>query len=108
MSLGKLLATGRSMVNSGVSAVYHEDKTVYLPRFGPGKNPFITMQQELPKPTAEYTVTKKVPVCAKTQKIPSLAAPKKVSWMSKLNPLAMFRQPKNELVSRGPRPVQVE
>jgi len=38
MNLGKLLATGRSIMNGRAGVAYRENKHVYLPKFEPAKN----------------------------------------------------------------------
>jgi hypothetical protein len=40
MNLGKLLAAGKSIMNGRADISYRSNKQVYLPKFGPAKNPF--------------------------------------------------------------------
>jgi len=46
MNFGKLLAVGKSMVNSRAEVAYRADKQFYLPKFGPTKNPFTKTSAE--------------------------------------------------------------
>jgi hypothetical protein len=91
MSLGKLLASGKSFVNGRTKSAYREDKRAYLPKFGPSKNPFtIPVQTELPKAEAKQPVVS----CEKNARPaqPVKFAPTKpgVSWTSRLNPVAAW------------------
>lgn len=40
MNLGKLLAAGKSIMNVRAELSYRSSKQIYLPKFGPAKNPF--------------------------------------------------------------------
>ena len=97
MNLGKLLGAGKTFFGGGGNVAYREKKGVYLPKFNMDKNPFMPQPAE-PAPAAAPAVKKiyapvAAPIAAKTQKIPSLPAPKPVrtaGWATKLNP---FRAP---------------
>jgi hypothetical protein len=68
MNFGKLLAVGRSIVNSRAEVSYRADKQFTLPKFGPGKNPFTKAPVETvpaPAPTEQPAA----------QKAPSIPAP---------------------------------
>ncbi len=97
MSLGRLLAAGKSLIGLGGPGRYREDKHVRLPKFVSPKNPFAAetdaAQVEVAVEGASIEETAK-PV-AKEEKpvaVPSTAGPvKSVGWMgalgAKLNPL---------------------
>jgi hypothetical protein len=103
MNLGKLLGAGKTFISGGKPAAYRTDKRVYLPQFVSPKNPFTNpaapaAQAELPKPPVENSpalVKKITPSWIKTQKMPVLiaqgATARKTTWVSKLNPVSMFR-----------------
>lgn len=50
MKLGKLLAAGKSIMNGRAEISYRSSKQIYLPKFGPAKNPF---KLEVAEPPAE-------------------------------------------------------
>ena len=118
MNLGKLLGTGKSFISGGKPAAYRTDKRVYLPQFVSPKNPFtnsaaLPTQTELLKPPVENSpalVKKITPLWVKTQKMPVLVAPgaatRKTTWISKLNPVSIFRAAPP--TASGATPVQVE
>jgi hypothetical protein len=115
MKLGKLLAAGKSIMNGRTEVSYRASKQVYLPKFGPAKNPFkneatlpsgetstdtpveIPTDAPVPAPILSSTVATATPrptrVAPKTEKIPVLAPPpeKKGHWADKLNPISIFR-----------------
>ena len=100
MNLGKLLATGKSMISGKVTAKYRENKHVYLPKFTPTKNPFAqspatAVTPELPvAPKAEATL-----VGVKTRPLPTMppVKPEKVEktapagWVSKISSVSVWR-----------------
>src|ERR1700744_960166 len=47
MKLGKLLGAGKSFFGWRESVSYRRNKLVYLPKFNPGKNPFLTKSKEV-------------------------------------------------------------
>src|ERR1017187_4428555 len=122
MNLGKLLGAGKSFISGGKPAAYRTDKRVYLPQFvspkDPSTNPAVNpaampTQAELPKPPVENSpasVKKITPSWIKTQTMPVLmaqgATARKTTWVSKLNPAAIFRAAPP--AARDATPVQVE
>jgi hypothetical protein len=91
MNFTKLLAAGKSIINSGGSVKYRENKSVFLPNFGSPRNPFAKTgtpppptAAPLPAPApAAGTIAGKAPVSARP-----VLAPRSVPWPSGLNPLA--------------------
>ena len=118
MKLAKLLGAGKSFISGGKPAAYRTDKRVYLPQFVSPKNPFtnptaVPAQAELPQPPLENppALAKKItPSWVKTQKMPVLvasgAAARKTTWISKLNPVSIFRAAPS--AANDATPVQVE
>jgi hypothetical protein len=103
MSLGKLLATGRSlMASQGGAHRYRANKRVALPKFGSLKNPFASgAQQE----RAEARPTAAVPTEAKVRATNAPASPAALrkpvpvrlskwasGWSAKLNPFGIWRR----------------
>ena len=98
MSLGRLLATGKSLVGlRGGESRYRTDKNARLPKFASPKNPFapaeVAVEPPVPAPTK--------PVVAETKVLRApVSAAKATGWLSewgrKLNPL-----------SRGPKPARL-
>ncbi len=81
MSLGKMLAAGRSFFGGGASVSYRKNPRAALPQFNLGKNPFIS------KPTImepSVAVPKNVPPPK------AVRSTRVTSWTEKLNP---FRAP---------------
>jgi hypothetical protein len=119
MNLGKLLGAGKSIIGGGKPAAYRADKRFYLPQFVSPKNPFADpaaqpAQTELPKPPPQNSVApakKTESPWAKTQKMPAVApqgaTARATTWVSKLNPAAIFRAAPSS-VGKGATPVQVE
>lgn len=112
MKLAKLLGAGKSFFGGKGSVSYREDKRVYLPKFGPAKNPFAPKPVEpgggeagAPEKTSAPVAVK---VAAKTQKIydaPTAPKPTRaIGWADKLNP---FRAPQPAVEPR-PNAVQSE
>jgi len=94
MSLGKLLAAGKSIISGCRKPAYREDKNVYLPKFVSPKNPFAALSAEPQAQSSVETVKSRIAtVAAKTQKLPEISGSSKslVAWTSKLNPATMFR-----------------
>jgi hypothetical protein len=114
MNLGKLLAAGKSIMKGQVEVSYRASRQVYLPKFGPVKNPFKT---ETTHPDAETAPAAPVAppatpravraaqetVTAATanslnsikQKLPALSAmaeKKTMDWAGKFNPASIFRR----------------
>jgi hypothetical protein len=115
MKLGKLLAAGKSIMNGRAEVSYRASKQVYLPKFGPAKNPFKT-ETAVPSPETaavlNSTVVVSTPgptrtenleipavmpisnVAAIAQELPPLpviSEKKKANWAGKLNPASIFR-----------------
>jgi hypothetical protein len=91
MKLGKLLFAGKSVVNGCETISYRENKQVALPKFISPKNPF----------GPSKTPAETVPVPAKKQTAPALAATQKMppasgvptslaTWTTKLNPASLW------------------
>jgi hypothetical protein len=119
MNLGKLLGAGKSFIDGGKPAAYRTDKRFYLPQFVSPKNPFansatIPTRTELPKPSTQDSdapAKKSKPPWAKPQKTPVFGAQgataRATTWVSKLNPISMFRTTQPSANSNV-TPVQVE
>jgi hypothetical protein len=92
MKLGKLLAAGKSIMNAHAGISYRASKQIYLPKFGPAKNPFKS-EAETAKPAAEIAAPAKKEFAVKTQKLPTVSTPReaKTNWTNKLNPISIFR-----------------
>jgi hypothetical protein len=105
MSLGKLLASGKSFVNGQRKSPYREDKRAYLPKFGPSKNPFtVPVQTELPKAETKESVALCEKIAASAQPPDLAPAKSRVSWTSRLNPVSVWRG--SQEAGKGvPRPV---
>jgi hypothetical protein len=108
MSLGKLLVAGKSVINGRAQIAYRENARVYLPKFGPSKNPFKSAPEaEAPKTAAEMTAAPvKNEIAVKTQKMPVLSeAPSPAAnWAGRLNPISMLRGSRAEMKG-APLPV---
>lgn len=108
MNLGTLLATGKSIMKGQVKISYRASRQVYLPKFGPVKNPF---KPETAPPSAETghaaPVARRsahaapeplVPATgnhftspAQPVPTPPAAAEKRAHWTGKFNPAQIFR-----------------
>ena len=108
MNLGTLLATGKSLVKGQVKISYRANRQVYLPKFGPVKNPF---KPETALPSAETghaapAAPRTAPAAPETlvpaagnhftrltQPVPAPPATveKKAHWTGKFNPAQIFR-----------------
>ena len=126
MNLGKLLGAGKSFISGRKPAAYRADKRFYLPQFVSPKNPFASpvataTQAELPKSASPDSVppaTNNPPIGMKTKKMPVMPVPaapvtspaataRKTNWVSKLNPVSMFRS-ESTAPNRVASAVQVE
>jgi hypothetical protein len=115
MNLGKLLATGKSLISGQSSAKYRANKNVYLPKFSAAKNPFA--HGAPPASAPELPVTPAAPSLAevKTRPLPTLtpAKPEKAEksaspgWVSKISSVSIWRGWQAEAKAQHP-PVQVE
>jgi hypothetical protein len=114
MNLGKLLAAGKSIMKGHVEVSYRASRQVYLPKFGPVKNPFKTEtappdgETAQPDPVAppgtpraagaaQETMTAATvnPLTSIKQKLPALSAmaeKKTMDWAGKFNPASIFRR----------------
>jgi hypothetical protein len=107
MNFSRLLAAGRSIINSGGSVTYRENKSVYLPKFESPRNPFA---KSVPAPApAPGSVGVSGPVAPKgSAPAAAPARPARVSrtanWPASLNPMAMLRG----VHSPANRPVKAE
>ena len=102
MKLGKLLGAGKSFFGWQESVSYRRNKLVYLPKFNPGKNPFLNKSKEVessvsmaPEQVAVTSATVQetiVPAFASVKSEPAKAAfarpepSHKPNWAEKLNP----------------------
>ena len=115
MKLGKLLAAGKSIMNGRAEVSYRASKQVYLPKFGPAKNPFknetaATSPEEAvvlnsaiippaPRPTraenletaAAMPIHNVEAIAQELPPLPAMSEKKKTSWAGKLNPASIFR-----------------
>lgn len=111
MKLGTLLAAGKSIMKGQVNVSYRANRQVYLPKFGPVKNPFKTetpppaetgdpasvAPAAMPRPTRADPETLVASVMSRSavlgQEIPAISAiaeKKKMGWAGKLNPALIF------------------
>jgi hypothetical protein len=108
MKLGTLLAAGKSLMKGQAQVSYRENRQVYLPKFGPAKNPFKPETPQsaaetsdpapaAPRPTRadqETAVTGAMRQSAgpahELPAVPAIAEKKKTNWTGKLNPVLIF------------------
>ncbi len=92
MSLGKLLASGKSFVNGQRKAAYREDKRTYLPKFGSAKNPFtVPVQTELPKVETNESAASREKISASGTVVNPASTKSLAVWTRKLNPVSVWR-----------------
>ena len=92
MSLGKLLASGKSFVNGQRKAAYRRDKRAYLPKFGPAKNPFtVPVQTELSKVETNESAAPREKISASAPLISPASTKSLAVWTRKLNPVSVWR-----------------
>ena len=108
MNFGKLLATGKSIINGRGATAYRENPHVYLPKFDSAKNPFAkpaTVSNPPPAAPAPGRSGKAAVIAAavpapalvltpaKNEAKPDYSAPPSAlpHWVDKFNPMAMFR-----------------
>jgi hypothetical protein len=113
MNFGKLLAAGKSIINSGGSVAYREDKSVYLPKFESPKNPFAkTVPAANPtEAPAPATVPARRPAKMSPVSTPAprpAAGGRPANWAASLNPLGIFRGPQGSSVRPVVRTEQTE
>jgi hypothetical protein len=114
MKLGTLLAAGKSLMKGQAQVSYRENRQVYLPKFGPAKNPFKPETASasgeaadvapattpvMPRPTRadqEPVVASAIkPLVALAQKltaVPAMAEKKKANWAGKFSPVLIFQR----------------
>lgn len=105
MNFGKLLAAGKSIINSGGSVAYREDKSVYLPKFESPKNPFakaVPAASPAEAPAPAPRPAKMSPMSTPSPRPPAGGRP--ANWTASLNPLGIFRGPSGSAV----RPIRAE
>jgi hypothetical protein len=93
MNFGKLLGAGKSFLGGKGAVKYRENRRVYLPKFNPAKNPFISAPAS-PQPDGNVENKKisalavsSVPVKARTNPVVPAARPTRAaSWKEKFNP----------------------
>jgi hypothetical protein len=103
MNFGKLLATGKSFVNTKAETSYRVNKQIYLPKFESPKNPFAN----LPKPPPEKAAAVKSSIAAaQISRLPSPPPPEPgehpTSWVSRLKAVSMLRDAPMEKRSEAP------
>jgi len=118
MNLGKLLATGKSIIGGSREISYHISDRSYLPKFISPKNPFVPPARAEPAPVvAPAPVVVPAPVKSrtasdgtKTQKLPAFpkALPRKPGWMEKLNAISIWRDARPPTPEKARCPLQAE
>jgi hypothetical protein len=106
MKLGKLLAAGKSIMNGRAEVSYRASKQVYLPKFGPAKNPFKT-ETAVPSPETaavlNSTVVVSTPGPTRTEnlEIPAVMPISNVAAIAQeLPPLPVISEKKKQ-IGRG-------
>ena len=114
MKLGTLLAAGKSIMKGHVEVSYRASRQVYLPKFGPAKNPFKSetaqpaAETAEPAPPAVPATPRPVrvaaeapaartagPLAAIKKKLPALSAmaeKKTMDWAGKFSPALIFHR----------------
>jgi hypothetical protein len=112
MNLGKLLAAGKSVIGGRREIFYRIGDRTYLPKFISPKNPFAPpAKAEPPLNVAAAPIQKKLAADGtKTQKLPVLsqARPREKTWLSKLNPISIWRRSPSSAPQKVQRPLQAE
>jgi len=112
MNLGKLLAVGRSVIGGRREICYRISDHNYLPKFISSKNPFVPSVkiESLLQTVAAPIKTDIASERTKTQKLPAFpsARSRKQTWISKLNPISLWRGLPPQKLQNAPAPVQVE
>jgi len=112
MNLGKLLAAGKSVIGGRREICYHISDRTYLPKFISPKNPFAPPAKAEPPPNAAVApVQKKLAADGtKTQKLPALlqTRPRGKTWISRLNPISIWRCSPSSAAQKTQRPLQAE
>ena len=111
MKLGKLLAAGQSIMNGRTDISYRSNKQIYLPKFGPPRNPFkseAALPDNLDYVRGSETEPKQVEPVAKNMSVggqnppPASAHDAKKTWADKLNPISIFRAVPAKTAPLGP------
>jgi len=115
MNLGKLLAAGKSIIGGRREISYRISDRVYLPKFISPKNPFAPAVNAEPTTQAEPKPVKPVKKAmtsdgTKTQKLPTIPAARLPNgiWISKWNPVSLWRRVLSPAPHRTPHPRQAE
>jgi len=112
MNLGKLLATGRSVIGGRREISYRINDGKYLPKFISPKNPFApsAKAEPPPQPATAPIKTTVAPERTRTQKLPTfpMAQPRRQSWFGKLNPVSLWRSAAPRKSQKSPVPMQAE
>jgi hypothetical protein len=112
MNLGKLLVAGKSIVGGREGIAYRISDRAYLPKFISPRNPFTPPVKT--EPGSQPVV---VPVAKslgsdgiKTRKLPTfpVTRPRGADWVSKLNPISIWRGSPPPATQSGQRPLQPE
>jgi hypothetical protein len=95
MNLGKLLVAGKSIVGGRQGIAYRISDRAYLPKFISPRNPFMPpVKTEPGLPPVAVPVAKSLGSDGiKTRKLPTfpVARPRGAAWVSKLNPISIWR-----------------
>jgi hypothetical protein len=112
MNLGKLLAAGKSIIGGRREIAYHISDRAYLPKFISPKNPFAPPVKAEPAPPVVVAPIKKGMASdgTKTQKLPTFPATRfrKASWVSKFNPISIWRGSRPPTPQKAQPPLQAE
>ncbi len=112
MNLGKLLVAGKSIIAGRGEIAYRMSDRAYMPKFISTKNPFAPPVKVEPAPQAVAAPIKKGMASdgTKTQKLPTFPAARfrQASWISKFNPISIWRGPRPLTPQQGQRPLQAE
>jgi hypothetical protein len=112
MNLGKLLVAGKSIIGGRGEIAYRISDRTYLPKFISPKNPFAPSVKVDPAPKEVGAPTKKGIASdgTKTQKLPTFPAARfrQAGWLSKFNPMSIWRGPRLQTPQKTHRPLQAE
>ena len=112
MNLGKLLVAGRSIIGGRGEISYRISDRGYLPKFISPKNPFAPAVKAEPAPKADEAPVKPGLVSdgTKTQKLPAFPAARiqKRTWISKFNPISIWRGSRTPAPPKAQCPMQAE
>jgi hypothetical protein len=112
MNLGKLLAAGKSIIGGRGEIAYRISDRAYLPKFISSKNPFAPAAKVEPAPKVVVAPIKKGMASdgTKTQKLPTFPAARfrKTGWISKFNPISIWRGSRPQTPQKAQPPLQAE